>query len=216
MMSAMPSKCCDERRTARHDSTLSSSQFEWAKQDTTPADYALELMVFDPTKTREKSTILHQLTDGNWFVSNADQQLVKFMSFENEYVKCFGTKIARQWNLIARATTTTCATASLMWWREFCLEYNLKIGNGFSSTQMVIPVVICWSRWGIYMRSHLQGSSTLSRDVRISSNVIDHPCHSWMRERTGWTTCQIVKWRGLWPIQTDESKVRRCWIFWDD
>ena len=42
----------------------------------------LEMMVFDPTKTRVKGTILHQLTDGNWFVSNADQRLVMSTSFE--------------------------------------------------------------------------------------------------------------------------------------
>ena len=40
------------------------------------------MMVFDPTKTRVKGTILHQLTDGNWFVSNADQRLVMSTSFE--------------------------------------------------------------------------------------------------------------------------------------
>ena len=123
-------RCCDERRTARHDSNLSSSQFEWAKQDTTPADYALKLMVFDPTKTREKSTVLHQLTDGNWFVSTADQQLVKLMSFENEYAKCFGTKIAREWNWLHEPLQLVrqhrrCDGAS------FCLEYSLKMGMEF-------------------------------------------------------------------------------------
>ena len=139
----------------------------------------------------------------------------KVYEFWKWICKMFRNENRARMKLIARAATT-CATASLMWWREFCLEYNLKTGNELSSTQMVVPVTTYWSRWGIYMRSHLQGSSTLSRDVRISSNVIDRPCHSWMRERTGWTTCQIEKWRGLWPIQTDESKVRRCWVFWDD
>ena len=67
-------------------------------------------MVFDPTKTREKSTVLHQLTDGNRFVSNANLlQLVMFMSFENEYVKCFGTKYRA--NKFVRASTA-CVTTS--------------------------------------------------------------------------------------------------------
>ena len=82
----------------------------------TTADNALELMVFDPTKTRVKSTVLHQLSDGNWFVSNADQQLVK------------------SW------TTTTCATASPTWWREFCLEYGVKL-------RMDFPWRKWWYRW---------------------------------------------------------------------
>ena len=45
--------------------------------------------------------------------------------------KMFRNENRATMKLIARATTTTCATASLMWWREFCLEYNLKLGMNF-------------------------------------------------------------------------------------
>ena len=83
----MNEKCGASRIAATSGARPAQFYFElfstWMSEEwNTTADNALELMVFDPTKTRVKSTVLHQLTDGNWFVSNADQQLVMSTSFE--------------------------------------------------------------------------------------------------------------------------------------
>ena len=78
---------------------------------------------------------------------------------------------------------------------------------------MMIPVSIYWSRWGIYMRSHLQGSSTLSRDVRMSlNNSIVRATHGWENNRVE-RLIKSKRRRGLWPIQIDESKLREGWLF---
>ena len=77
----------------------------------------------------------------------------------------------------------------------------------------MIPVSICWSRWGIYMRSHLQGSSTLSRDVRMNLNYsIVRATHGWENNRVE-RLIKSKRRRGLWPIQIDESKLRDGWLF---
>ena len=183
-------KCCDKWRTAKHDSTSSSFRLEWAKQDTTPADNALELMVFDPTKTREKSTVLHQLTDGNRFVSNANLlQLVMFMSFENEYVKCFGTKYRA--NKFVRASTACVTTSpitsdgmSFAWIINWNWELIFFDANGNTGGNLLVSL----------RNLHAVSSSgelyTLSR-CENEFKLFDRPCHSWMREQSGWTTYQI-------------------------
>ena len=146
-------------------------------------------MVFDPTKTREKSTVLHQLTVGNWFVSDADQLLVKFMSFENEYVKCFGTKIARQWDWLHEPLQLVrqhrwCDGASFAWNIIWNWEWPFFDANGSTGGNLLVSL----------RNLHAVSSSgelyTLSR-CENEFELFDRPCHSWMREQSSWTTYKI-------------------------
>ena len=174
------------------------------------------MMVFDPTKTRVKSTILHQLTDGNWFVSHADQRLVMSTSFEiimqmfwNRNQNRARMKWMHEPQQLVRQDH--CRDGARFAWNNI-LNWELSFFSANDDTGVNLLV----SLRNLHAVSSSGELYTLSRDMRISSNVIDRPCHSWMRERTGRTTCQIEKRRGLWPIQTDESNMCRYWVFWDD
>ena len=188
--SAVPSDLLRRAAHGLRNSTLSSSWIIWARSEILQLIMHLEMMVFDPTKTRVKCTILHQLTDGNWFVSNADQRLVMSTSFEITMQMFWNRNQNRarmKWlhepqQLVRRHH---CRDGARFAWNNI---WNWELS--FFSANDDTGVNLLVSLRNLHAVSSSGELYTLSR-CENEFELFDRPCHSWMREQSGWTTYQI-------------------------